>query len=219
MLGSSHGGYLAHLAAKLAPYLIDAVIDNSSYAKFLWRLVGFGKEIDFIRYSGNSVRLFPHITTHTSPQTLWTTNKHSKYFFSPSRRQIRYILEENHLKTQSAYPKPLYVSYHSLYDTNIAPPQEKAELYKILKNLGFDAKLNMISSASEVDGKFIKDLTHGMGMSIKSLILKELPLMLKKLKEKPKEQWQNTSISYTCEDLIYHFALKDKRIICECEGV
>ncbi|MCW1585564.1 DUF2920 family protein, partial [Campylobacter jejuni] len=46
MIGSSHGGYLAHLAAKIAPWLIDGVIDNSSYAKFLWRLVGFGKEID-----------------------------------------------------------------------------------------------------------------------------------------------------------------------------
>lgn len=50
MIGSSHGGYLAHLAAKIAPWLIDGVIDNSSYAKFLWRLVGFGKEIDFMRY-------------------------------------------------------------------------------------------------------------------------------------------------------------------------
>ncbi|MCW1562912.1 DUF2920 family protein, partial [Campylobacter jejuni] len=44
----SHGGYLAHLTAKIAPWLVDGVIDNSSGAKFLWRVVGFGKEIDFM---------------------------------------------------------------------------------------------------------------------------------------------------------------------------
>ena len=28
MIGSSHGGYLSHMAAKIAPWLIDGVIDN-----------------------------------------------------------------------------------------------------------------------------------------------------------------------------------------------
>lgn len=50
MIGGSRGGYLVHLAAKIAPWIIDGVVDNSSYAKFPWRLVGFGKEIDFTRY-------------------------------------------------------------------------------------------------------------------------------------------------------------------------
>ena len=50
MVGSSHGGYLAHMCAKIAPWLVDAVIDNSSYAIFLWRLIGFGKEINFTNY-------------------------------------------------------------------------------------------------------------------------------------------------------------------------
>ncbi|WP_157141670.1 DUF2920 family protein, partial [Campylobacter coli] len=36
MIGGSHGGYLAHLAAKIAPWLVDGVLDNSAYAKFLW---------------------------------------------------------------------------------------------------------------------------------------------------------------------------------------
>ena len=42
--------YLAHMCAKIAPWLVDAVIDNSSYAIFLWRLIGFGKEINFTNY-------------------------------------------------------------------------------------------------------------------------------------------------------------------------
>ena len=57
MVGSSHGGYLAHMCAKIAPWLVDAVIDNSSYAIFLWRLIGFGKEIDFTRFAGCGTRV------------------------------------------------------------------------------------------------------------------------------------------------------------------
>ncbi|MCH5336654.1 MAG: DUF2920 family protein, partial [Campylobacter sp.] len=146
-----------------------------------------------------------------------TNNQYSKNFFSPSRRQIRYILEPNHLKIQSEYPKPIYVSYHSLYDKRVSPPDEKAELYKILKDLNFDAKLNMISNADEIDGKFIKNFSHGMGMSIKSLIQKELPSMLERLKQKSKEKWNKTNISYPCEEYIYHFSLKKDKIELECE--
>ena len=221
MLGSSHGGYLAHLTAKIAPYLVDAVIDNSSYAKILWRLVGFGKEIDFtdIKYMDLTPIMIRNICIYPFSKTLWTSNQHSKNFFSPTRRQIRNILEPHHLKIQSKYPKPYYVSYHSLYDTTIAPPQEKAELYKILKDLNFNARLRMICSANEIDGKFIKNLSHGMGMSLKTLILKELPLMLEILKQNPKQQWDNTSISYPCEDTIYHFSQKEAKMVLECEGL
>ncbi|EDP0180103.1 DUF2920 family protein, partial [Campylobacter jejuni] len=131
MIGSSHGGYLAHLAAKIAPWLIDGVIDNSSYAKFLWRLVGFGKEIDFMRYyCFGTANFFKHIFTYCSDKTFWTSNSSLNNFFSVPRRMIRYILEPKHLEIQSSYPKPYYTSYHSFYDKEIAPPDEKLELYK-----------------------------------------------------------------------------------------
>ncbi|WP_263726275.1 DUF2920 family protein, partial [Campylobacter sp. IFREMER_LSEM_CL292] len=52
LIGSSHGGYLAHLCAKIAPWLVDVVIDNSSHVSLtnLWRVIGFGKEIDYTKY-------------------------------------------------------------------------------------------------------------------------------------------------------------------------
>ncbi|WP_375154867.1 DUF2920 family protein, partial [Campylobacter lari] len=51
-MGSSHGGYLANLCAKIAPWLVDVVIDNSSHVSLtnLWRVIGFGKEIDYTKY-------------------------------------------------------------------------------------------------------------------------------------------------------------------------
>ena len=195
MLGSSHGGYLAHLAAKIAPYLVDGVIDNSSYtASSILHYVGIGREIDFTNPNLNELRpiIGKNLRVYLFTKTFWTINKHFKNFFSPSREQIRYILEENHLKIQSKYPKPCYVSYHSLND-KIALPSEKVELYKIFQDLGFDVRLKMIVNPDEIDGKFIKNLDHGMGMSIKTLIQTELPSMLEKLKQKSKEKWNKTN--------------------------
>ncbi len=37
-------------------------------------------------------------------------------------------------------------------------------LYKELEKLGFDATLHSITKESQVDGKFIKNLNHGMGI-------------------------------------------------------
>ncbi|EMA0264582.1 DUF2920 family protein [Campylobacter jejuni] len=213
MIGSSHGGYLAHLAAKIAPWLIDGVIDNSSYAKFLWRLVGFGKEIDFMRYyCFGTANFFKHIFTYCSDKTFWTSNSSLNNFFSVPRRMIRYILEPKHLEIQSSYPKPYYTSYHSFYDKEIAPPDEKLELYKYLKQFGFDTELYMIKNPDQIDGKFIKSLEHGMGMSMKTLISKEFPLMLEKIKQNPKKDCKEKCISYPCEDLLYQFSEKDDKI-------
>lgn len=213
MIGSSHGGYLAHLAAKFAPWLISGVIDNSSYAKFLWRLIGFGKEIDFTKYYcfGTAI-FFKHIHIYCSDKTFWTSNSSSNNFFSIPRRMIRYILEPNHIENQANYPKPYYASYHSFYDKEIAPPDEKLELYKYLKQFDFDAELHMIKNPDQIDGKFIKNLDHGMGMSIKTLISKELPCMLEKILSNSRKEWKNKSISYPCDGLIYHFSEKDNKI-------
>ncbi|RTI98019.1 hypothetical protein C3H96_01925 [Campylobacter jejuni] len=214
MIGSSHGGYLAHLAAKIAPWLIDGVIDNSSYAKFLWRLVGFGKEIDYTQYSGFGIRLTNNIALLASDKTFWTMNSNSKNFFSVPRRMIRYILEPNHIEIQANYPKPIYTSYHSFYDKKIAPPDEKLELYELLKRRNFDAKLYMIKDIKQIDGKLIKNLKHGMNMSIKALIKKELPAMLEKILKNPKQD-SLKSITYPCEDLTYTFKEEQDKIVLE----
>ncbi|ELJ4930648.1 DUF2920 family protein, partial [Campylobacter coli] len=52
LFGNSYGGYLANLCAKIAPWSIDFILDNSSFINLfgnIFRLIGFGKEIDFTR--------------------------------------------------------------------------------------------------------------------------------------------------------------------------
>lgn len=211
MTGTSHGGYLSHLAAKIAPWLIDGVIDNSSGAKFPWRVVGFGKEIDFMQYAEFSTfDFFHHINTHCSTKTFWTSNKEAKNFFSPARRKIRNILEEDHLIIQSKYANTKYVSYFSVKDQYLSL-EEKRILYKEFRDLNFDACLYEISE-KDIDHKFIKDLNHGMGIPTKLLIKKELPSLLDKILLDNKKDFKEKSISYPSEDLIYTFSEENNRI-------
>ncbi|WP_149718009.1 DUF2920 family protein [Campylobacter concisus] len=206
MVGSSHGGYLAHMCAKIVPWLVDAVIDNSSYAIFLWRLIGFGKEINFTNYfCFGTDTLYQNLYIYFFDKTYWTLNEKSPYYFIDAREEIRNILNLDHLNVQSSYKKPIYVSYHCIFDKEIAPAKDKIELYEALKKLKFDAMLHMVKDESEVDGKFIKSLTHGMGMSYKLLLQKELPSMMEKILSQ-KNNKSSKSIEYKCGDMIYKFS-------------
>jgi len=222
MVGSSHGGYLAHMCAKIAPWLVDGVIDNSSYAIFLWKLIGFGKEIDFTRFFGcGTGNLYENLNLYFCDKTYWTLNDKSPYYFSDAREEIRNILNLDHLNVQSGYKKPIYVSYHCTYDNETAPAKDKTELYEALKNLKFDATLHMTKDESEVDGKFIKSLTHGMGMSYKLLLQRELPGVMKKIlsKKDKKDEINEKCIEYKCGDLLYKFSEVSDQIRFEVTNI
>ena len=73
----------------------------------------------------------------------------------------------------------------------------------MLKKLDYNARLKMIKDESECDGKFIKNLEHGMGMSIKTLIKKELPPLLEMKFTHPKNE--KKEITYKSENLEYKF--------------
>ena len=208
MVGSSHGGYLAHMCAKIAPWLVDAVIDNSSYAIFLWRLIGFGKEIDFTNYfCFGTGALYQNLYIYFFDKTHWTLNEKSPNYFIDAREEIRNILNPKHLKVQSKFRKTFYIGYHCVND-DLAPAKDKTELYEALKKLKFDATLHMVKDESEVDGKFIKSLTHGMGMSYKLLLQRELPGVMKKIlsKKDKKDEINERCIEYKCGDLLYKFS-------------
>ena len=222
MVGSSHGGYLAHMCAKIAPWLVDGVIDNSSYAIFLWKLIGFGKEIDFTRFFGcGTGNLYENLNLYFCDKTYWTLDDKSPYYFSDAREEIRNILNLDHLNVQSNYKKPVYVSYHCIYDKDVAPAKDKTELYEALKKLKFDATLHMIKDESEVDGKFIKSLNHGMGMSYKLLLQRELPGVMKKIlsKKDKKDEINEKCIEYKCGDLLYKFSEVSDQIRLEVTNI
>ncbi|EPP1197237.1 DUF2920 family protein [Campylobacter upsaliensis] len=213
--GGSYGGYLALMCAKIAPWLIDGVIDNSGSGLFSWRMIGFGKELDFKTYCGCGARI-GDVHFLSSDKTFWTLDAHSPYFFSQSRSDIRYILNPTHLETLAKFNHIIFVSYHSKNDTFLAPYTEKVELFELLKKLDFDSTLHLIQDEGEVDGRLIKNLEHGLGIPFKALINKEFPPLLEKIKKQKKKPCKK-SISYVCYDLIYHFSEKNHKMKLEIE--
>ncbi|EAI4441839.1 DUF2920 family protein [Campylobacter lari] len=217
LTGSSHGGYLANLCAKIAPWLVDVVIDNSSHVTLdnnLWRFVGFGKEVDYIKYcSAGITHIFKNVKFAASDKTLWTTNKQSPYYFSPARKLIRETLNKDHLNIQAKYPNPKYIAYHSKFDEYV-PLEEKEEYVNILKELGVDVEFIKVIDEKQIDGKFIKNLTHGMGIPMKLLIKKHLPQILQ---EPLKDKTCKKEISYKCDDLIYTFKEENEQILLDVQ--
>ncbi|MCV3463221.1 DUF2920 family protein, partial [Campylobacter sp. FU_497] len=79
-----------------------------------------------------------------------------------------------------------------------------------LNQLGFNACLYEINCEKQIDGRLIKNLNHGLGMSIKTLVKKHLPQILQ---EPLKDKTCKKEISYKCDDLIYTFKEENEQIV------
>ncbi|HEC2378831.1 TPA: DUF2920 family protein [Campylobacter jejuni] len=197
--GGSYGGYLSLLIAKIAPWYVDGVIDNSGVClPFLACILGREMNQGEFYFEGSGHRLYCFVYKY------WTRNINSSYYFGDENYLIRAILNSNHLKIQANIDSDIvFSSYHSLQDIG-APVQNKIELYKCYQELGYDATLHLIKDESGVDGRFIKSLEHGLRMTDRALFRKELPLMLEKLQGK-KSFMRENSISYPCGNKIFTF--------------
>ena len=206
LFGTSHGGYLGFLCAKFAPWLIDAVVENSGYANAPFRMLGLGKYIDYLKIQEWSMKPSENIGLIVFTKTHFNRDENSLNCYTKAHNKIRSLPELDHLQTQAACHKAVFVSYHSARDFDIALLEPKERLYTMLEKLGFNANLTIIKDESEIDGKFIKNLEHGMGMSMKSLIKKELPPLL--AQEFKHEKNEKREISYPSENLEYKFKEK-----------
>ncbi|HHS6954061.1 TPA: DUF2920 family protein [Campylobacter jejuni] len=197
--GGSYEGCLSLLIAKIAPWYVDGVIDNSGSAlpPLIYIL---GREME----SGcDYVFNDPNTLIECFLKTHWTRKENSPYFFNNENYFIRTLLNKDHLILQSQKNKNIiYVSYHSKEDP-LTPANFKEQTMQILKILGYDVSLNLIDE-NKIDGKFIKNLDHGCGIPDKALFRKELPLMLEKL-QKRKSLMQENSISYPCGNKVFIF--------------
>ncbi|EOG2556725.1 DUF2920 family protein [Campylobacter jejuni] len=198
--GGSYGGYLSLLIAKIAPWYVDGVIDNSGSALPPLNYI-LGREME--HSYGDYYEDFPHNRIIFFLKTHWTRKENSPYFFNNENYFIRTLLNKDHLILQSQKNKNIiYVSYHSKEDP-LTPANFKEQTMQILKILGYDVSLNLIDE-NKIDGKFIKNLDHGCGIPDKALFRKELPLMLEKLQGR-KSFMQENSIAYPCGNKVFTF--------------
>ncbi|OEW16708.1 carbonic anhydrase [Campylobacter sp. BCW_6879] len=200
--GGSYGGYLSLLIAKIAPWYVDGVIDNSgTVLPLLASIIGGDINTGDFVFRGENIDLLCSTISH------WTRmDDTSPYFFGNENYMIRALLNSSHLQIQAKKNNNIiFVGYHSAKD-EFQTSKDKETLFEIYKALGYDATLHLIKDESEIDGKFIKDLKHGMRIGNKALFRKELSLMLEKLQGR-KSFMQESSISYPCGDKV--FAFKD----------
>ncbi|EOI4326596.1 DUF2920 family protein, partial [Campylobacter jejuni] len=196
--GGSYGGYLSLLIAKIAPWYVDGVIDNSGTVLPLLECI-IGRNLNKSDFTFNDFNTL--IETFT--KTYWTReDENLPYFFANENYIIRSLLNSSHLMLQANKNQDIiFVSYHSLKD-EFDTAKDKQTLFLAYKELGYDATLNLIKDESQIDGRFIKDLNHGMRITDKALFRKELPLMLEKLQGR-KSFMQENSISYPCGNKVF----------------
>ncbi|EIT9444865.1 DUF2920 family protein, partial [Campylobacter jejuni] len=198
--GGSYGGYLALLIAKIAPWYVDGVIDNSGTVLPLLECI-IGKDLSRPEFFFSDLNKLVGMFI----KTYWTReDERLSYFFTNENYMIRSLLNSSHLTIQASVNKNIIlVSYHSLKDPfNTA--KDKQTLFLAYKELGYDATLHLIKDENKIDGKFIKNLDHGCGIPDKALFRKELPLMLEKLQGR-KSFMQENSISYPCGNKVFTF--------------
>ncbi|EOH3355096.1 DUF2920 family protein [Campylobacter jejuni] len=207
--GGSYGGYLSLLIAKIAPWYVDGVIDNSGVClPFLAHILGRDMNQGEFVFEGDNNRIYCFV------QKYWTRNINSSYYFGDENYLIRAVLNLNHLKIQASMNNnTIFISYHSMQDMG-APVQNKIELYKCYQELGYDATLYLVKDENDIDGRFIKSLEHGLRMTDKALFRKELPLMLEKLQGRKFDMSKN-SITYPCKDKQFIFKDKDDKFELE----
>ncbi|EAL3888380.1 DUF2920 family protein [Campylobacter lari] len=207
--GGSYGGLVALMCAKIAPWYVDGVIDNSGAALPPLNYV-VGKEIKGYDYKISNENIIIYITVKTH----WTRkDPNSPYYFADENYLIRALLNKDHLILQAQKNKDIiYTSYHSAKD-DLTPVEYKISMIEILKALNYEVDFHLIGK-KDIDGKFIKNLTHGCGIPDKALFNKELPIMLEKLKNKTFNM-KKDSISYPCKNKVFTFKDENDKFVLE----
>lgn len=172
-LGSSHGGYIAHVMHKFAPNTFNGIIDASAYTETQPTFVD-GRWLELALTEQN-------ITFQCSTVQKWQFGQHGEAtFFGADRSLIRDVVYDSHLaevaaKTQRSCQ---FRMIHS-GDDRISPPHLKTRQAAFLESYGFDVHLDVIGEA-DVDGKFIKSADHGMGIALNLLFDKYYPTLARR---------------------------------------
>ena len=198
LIGSSYGGYIANLITKFAPSSVSAVFDNSSWAKVNMKYIN---GLEFGQYEfGLNLGNFKLVCSTLTP---WTHFPQLPNYFDDNKKKIREFPLE-HLKTmaENGAKEILYRYIHSYIDT-LAPTNDKLELVNGMKSLGFDVNIEIIEE-KDVDGKFIKNLNHGMNLSLKTFFTKYFKENENRIKERKMSDFEfDHKLSFDCPDVVY----------------
>lgn len=153
-LGTSYGGYLALLLAKLAPNTFRFVVDNC----------GFSNAADAAGVVYGFTTLAEPVAVQMVARQAFSADPRSPAHFNASRQAIRDLAVASHYHLPSA---TFAYSYHGTQD-HVASPQAKQALSALLQSQGRRHHLRMIGS-QDVDGQVFKVPDHGFKASMRGL--------------------------------------------------
>lgn len=160
LLGSSYGGYVALLMSKFAPYSFCMATANSPFVKTnlqsifpaVYRGSGCMKRMHLgLEYQIPIIR-----------SSIWSPEETSPGYFSDAHREIRSLLRGD----QWIPSDTLLTVFHSLEDglEPIAHVDRFAETVREKRPIHYER-----IGPEELDGTLFKDLSHGMGASIRGI--------------------------------------------------
>ena len=202
LVGSSYGGYLANLVTKIYPGLVRAVFDNSSWAHPNMKYI-VGTELQFPE---GIHKIHRGVILHVNTKTPWTLKPGLPHSFSGDRVEIR-SFTQNQLSQmlKQGGQDTFYLFYHAEYD-DVANTGDKIDMAKNMAELGFKNVMMNVLAESDIDGSLIKNMGHGMGMSM----LKFFDVAydyLQQINPKFQSNQQLKQAVYQLDDTEYHFDL------------
>eukprot|EP00439_Symbiodinium_sp_Y106_P089376 s1_g1912.t1 len=209
-VGSSHGGYIAHMMHKFAPNSFNGIIDASAYTETATAFIdGSWKEANIS--DGNLI-----YTCSTRQE--WQFNKPGlPTFFGPDRSLIRDTAYDVHMQAVSARAdrKCQFRMIHSTHDA-VSSPELKQRQAETLCALGFDAVLDMVGE-DQLDGKFIKSADHGMGIALNLLFDRYYPTIERRAG--PTDRELGTELVFNGPRYTYRIAHRasDLQVSARCE--
>lgn len=199
LAGSSHGGYIAQMVAKLVPNTIRAVIDNSSYTRTSMAYIGLSTYPEYRVEQGKAVLALSTL----SPWQL--TDRSLPTYFGLPQQSIRDLALRHHVQATARYARrlPAVWAFHSSQDTFIAPIAEKLEQAALYTQAGYAFALKQVTEA-DIDGKRYKTLAHGMQASMQTLCHDVLSQLADIPATPTTLDWQTTNtLAYPCGNKQY----------------
>jgi len=170
-LGTSHGGYIAHLIHKFSPNTVSAVIESSGYSETMPAFLGFGG----VEYIGQDQNINLVCTTRTA----WS-NEHvgAANYFGVDEALIRDVAHPGHLQTLAAKTQKRRCQFRLVHSTKdrLVDISLKRRQANLLSRFGYDVVLDE-KGDGDVDGDFVTTLEHGLGIGLNKLFDRYYPTL------------------------------------------
>lgn len=153
VLGTSYGGYIANIMAKLAPRTFRMIVDNSGFSSAEDDKAGVA---GWQKLYVNGVSMLSRNVRH------WSLDPRETNFFSAPRQAIRDLHRREHLTDNTAR---IY-AYHAANDA-LAPAARKIALRDAYKDR-IAYELTVVDEG-QIDGRIFKKLSHGMDASMRGI--------------------------------------------------